>query len=143
MTGKLIAKSSAGITALYTLAAVFTSAINICLQMATNCVYTGPLAIETSIFIGTVAVLPIRYLFDKRYIFAFQSKSIKHNGQLFLLYSFMGVITTGIFWAIEYAFHLIFLTDAMRYIGGAIGLSVSFCIKYQLDKNFVFINYDK
>ena len=52
----------------------------------------------------------------------------------------MGVFTTAIFWGTEYAFHLIFTTDAMRYIGGVLGLTIGYYIKYQLDKRFVFID---
>jgi positive regulator of sigma E activity len=51
----------------------------------------------------------------------------------------MGVFTTLIFWLTEYAFHLVFLTDEMRYIGAILGLSVGYYVKYQLDKRFVFI----
>lgn len=136
-------KSTSTIGALYTLSAVISSALNISLQMACIGVYKGPFAVEISIFIGTVIGLPLRYLFEKRYIYAFQSKGIKHNGLLFVLYSFMGMFTTAIFWVSEYAFHLIFETDTMRYIGGLIGLTLSFWIKYQLDKNFVFVDRDK
>ena len=84
--------------------------------------------------------MPLRYFLEKRYIFSFASKNIKHDGQLFILYSFMGVFTTAIFWGTEYAFHLIFTTDAMRYIGGVLGLTIGYYIKYQLDKRFVFVN---
>jgi len=47
------------------------------------------------------------------------------------------------FWAVEYAFHLTFVTDAMRYVGGVIGLAIGFHVKYKLDKKFVFISDDK
>jgi putative flippase GtrA len=63
-----------------------------------------------------------------------------HDGRLFVFYSAMGVITTFIFWGTEYAFHLIYDTDVMRYLGGIIGLSIGFYVKYQLDKKYVFVN---
>ena len=103
-------------------------------------IYSGAYAVEISIFIGTLAGLSLRYFLEKRYIFSFESKNIKHDGQLFILYSFMGVFTTAIFWGTEYAFHLIFTTDVMRYIGGVLGLSIGYYVKYQLDKRFVFVN---
>ena len=103
-------------------------------------IYSGAYAVEISIFIGTLAGLPLRYFLEKRYIFSFESKNIKHDGQLFILYSFMGVFTTAFFWGTEYAFHLIFTTDVMRYIGGVLGLTIGYYIKYQLDKRFVFVN---
>lgn len=52
----------------------------------------------------------------------------------------MGIITTLIFWGTEYAFHLIYDTEFMRYVGGVIGLAVGFYVKYQLDKKYVFVS---
>jgi len=138
-----VAKSIVTIAVLYTLLAVFSTVINIGSQMVAIWAYSGPFAVEVSILIGTAAGLPLRYLLEKRYIFAFQSNSMKHDGQLFVLYSLMGVITTAIFWSIEYAFHLIFATDMMRYLGGLIGLAIGFYVKYQLDKRYVFVSDDK
>ena len=37
----------------------------------------------------------------------------------------MGIITTLLFWGTEYAFHLIYNTDEMRYVGGIIGLALA------------------
>ncbi len=132
-------KSTTKIAALYSLFAGLSTAVNIGSQMLSMLIYSGAYAVEISIFIGTLAGLPLRYFLEKRYIFSFKSKSIKHDGQLFILYSFMGVFTTAIFWGTEYAFHLLFATDVMRYIGGVLGLSIGYYIKYQLDKRFVFI----
>ncbi len=138
-----MAKTAVSIAVLYTLFAAFSTAINIGAQMLSIWAYRGPSAVEVSILIGTSAGLPLRYLLEKRYIFAFKSHNIVHDGQLFVLYSFMGVFTTAIFWGVEYAFHLIFLTDTMRYVGGIIGLAIGFYVKYQLDKKYVFISGDK
>ena len=49
------------------------------------------------------------------------------------------MVTTLVFWGTEFAFHLAFQTDAMRYLGGVIGLVIGYAIKYQLDKRYVFI----
>lgn len=138
-----MAKTAVSIALLYTLFAAFSTAINIGAQMLSMWAYTGPYAIEVSILVGTAAGLPLRYLLEKRYIFAFQSKSMVQDGQLFVLYSFMGVFTTVIFWGVEYAFYLIFATDTMRYVGGVIGLAIGFYVKYQLDKKFVFVSGDR
>jgi len=102
-------------------------------------IYNGHYSIEISIFIGTIAGLPLRYYLEKRYIFAFKSEDIKHDSKLFVLYSSMGIITTFIFWGTEYLFYILFNTDFMRYTGGVIGLALGYFIKYQLDKRFVFI----
>ena len=133
-------KSATKIAVLYSLFAGLSTVVNIGSQMLSMFIYSGVYAVEISIFIGTLAGLPLRYFLEKRYIFSFQSKNIKHDGQLFILYSFMGVFTTVIFWGTEYAFHLIFTIDAMRYIGGVLGLTTGYYVKYQLDKRFVFID---
>ena len=133
-------KSATKIVVLYGLFAGLSTVVNIGSQMLSMLIYSGAYAVEISLFIGTLAGLPLRYFLEKRYIFSFESKNIKHDGQLFILYSFMGVFTTAIFWGTEYAFHLIFTTDVMRYIGGVLGLTIGYYIKYQLDKRFVFVN---
>jgi putative flippase GtrA len=133
-------KSATKIAVLYSLFAGLSTVVNIGSQMLSMLTYSGAYAVEISIFIGTLTGLPLRYFLEKCYIFSFKSKNIKHDGQLFILYSFMGVFTTAIFWGTEYTFHLIFTTDAMRYVGGVLGLSVGYYIKYQLDKRFVFVD---
>ena len=137
-----MAKTAVSIAVLYTLFAAFSTAINIGAQIVSIWAYAGSYAVEVSILIGTAAGLPLRYLLEKRYIFSFKSNNMKHDGQLFVLYSFMGVFTTAIFWGVEYAFHLLFATDTMRYVGGVIGLAIGFYVKYQLDKKFVFVSGD-
>tara|TARA_X000000950_G_scaffold189790_1_gene229393 strand:- start:4693 stop:5121 length:429 start_codon:yes stop_codon:yes gene_type:complete len=133
-------KTATKIAILYTLFAVVSTAINIGSQMLSIWVYEGPFSVEISILFGTVMGLPLRYFLEKRYIFNFTSKNLVHDGKLFIFYSAMGVITTLIFWGTEYAFHLIYDTDFMRYLGGVIGLSIGFYVKYQLDKKYVFVN---
>ena len=133
-------KTAAGIVVLYTVFAVFSIAINIGTQMLSIWVYRGPYAVEVSILAGTSAGLPLRYILEKRYIFSFKSLDLAHDGRLFVLYTVMGVLTTGIFWGVEYAFHLMFGTDAMRYIGGILGLTIGFYLKYHLDKKYVFVS---
>ncbi|MDI9330755.1 MAG: GtrA family protein [Alphaproteobacteria bacterium] len=135
-----MSKTVVSIAVLYSLFAALSTAINIGMQMVSIWAYTGPYAVEVSILVGTIAGLPLRYVLEKRYIFSFTSQSIAHDGRLFVLYSFMGVLTTAIFWGAEYALHLIFDTDLMRYVGGVIGLAIGFYVKYQLDKKYVFVS---
>jgi putative flippase GtrA len=135
-----MAKTVVSILVLYTLFAAFSTIINIGTQMLSIGLYTGLYAVEVSMLIGTVIVLPLRYFLEKRYIFTFNSNNIAHDGKLFVLYSFMGVLTTTIFWGVEYAFYFIYDTDTMRYVGGVIGLVIGFYVKYQLDKKFVFVS---
>lgn len=133
-------KTVAKVAVLYTLFAVLSTAINIGSQMVSIWAYKGPLYVEISILVGTAMGLPLRYFLEKRYIFAFTSRNLAHDGKLFIFYSVMGVITTLIFWSTEYAFYLIYNTDFMRYVGGVVGLAIGFYVKYQLDKKYVFVN---
>ncbi|MEK9685481.1 MAG: GtrA family protein [Rhodospirillaceae bacterium] len=133
-------KTATKIAVLYTLFAVVSTVINMCSQMVSIWVYEGPFSVEISILVGTAMGLPLRYFLEKRYIFNFTRKNLVHDGKLFVFYSAMGIITTLIFWGTEYAFHLIYDTDFMRYLGGVIGLSIGFYVKYQSDKKYVFVN---
>ena len=133
-------KTVAKVAVLYTLFAVLSTAINIGSQMVSIWAYKGPLYVEISILVGTAMGLPLRYFLEKRYIFAFTSRNLAHDGKLFIFYSVMGVITTLIFWSTEYAFYIIYNTDFMRYVGGVVGLAIGFYVKYQLDKKYVFVN---
>ena len=133
-------KTVAKVAVLYTLFAMLSTAINIGSQMVSIWTYKGPLYVEISILVGTAMGLPLRYFLEKRYIFAFTSRNLAHDGKLFIFYSVMGVITTLIFWSTEYAFYIIYNTDFMRYVGGVVGLAIGFYVKYQLDKKYVFVN---
>ena len=134
-----MSKKAFTIVVLYTVFASLSTAINIGSQMLSMGIYKGVYAVEISILVGTATGLPLRYLLEKRYIFSFKSINIRHDGQLFVLYSFMGVFTTMIFWLTEYAFHILFAEDFMRYVGGVIGLGIGFYVKYRLDKKYVFV----
>ena len=132
-------KKRLAIVVLYIVFASLSTAINIGSQMLSMGIYKGLYSVEISILVGTTTGLPLRYLLEKRYIFSFKSSDIRHDGQLFVLYSSMGVLTTAIFWLTEYAFHLLFAEDFMRYVGGVIGLGIGFYVKYRLDKKYVFV----
>lgn len=125
---------------LYAIFAAIATVANIGCQALVIWLYTGPFAVPLSIFVGTAVGLPIKYVLEKRHIFSFVADGLAHDGSMFMLYSVMGVATTALFWGIEYAFQLVFGTDAMRYLGGAIGLTLGYIIKYRLDKRFVFVS---
>ncbi|MDA9634164.1 GtrA family protein [Pseudomonadota bacterium] len=133
-------KTAVNIAVYYSLFAVLSTIINIGSQIVSVWAYKGPFFVEISILVGTAAGLPLRYFLEKRYIFNFTSKNLVHDGKLFIFYSAMGLITTLIFWGTEYAFHIIYNTDLMRYVGGVIGLVIGFYVKYQLDKKYVFVS---
>lgn len=97
-----------------------------------------PSRIWFSIIVGTGTGLVVKYVLDKRFIFRFTAQSASHDGKTFVLYTLMGVVTTAIFWGVEYGFWWAFGTAQMRYLGGMIGLVIGYLAKYHLDKKFVF-----
>jgi len=122
----------------YTFFAIMATIVNFLTQEAVVTIYSGSLNLELAILAGTVSGLVTKYYLDKRYIFSHYSDTHTQDLQTFFIYSAMGVITTVIFWGFEYGFEYLFNDKTMRYIGGAIGLTIGYYVKYQLDKRFVF-----
>ena len=91
-----------------------------------------------AILTGTASGLILKYLLDKRWIFADKSTGFKAFGKKFSLYTAMGLITTLIFWLTETVFWLVWQTDLMRELGAIIGLSIGYSVKYNLDSRYVF-----
>ena len=87
---------------------------------------------------GTLAGLVIKYLLDKRWIFADPSQGLRSHGRKFTLYTAMGLVTTAIFWGTETAFWLTWHSEFMRELGAVIGLGIGYVVKYRLDRRFVF-----
>lgn len=131
-------KTAARIALVYALVSALATAANIGSQALSIWLYSGAYAVELSVLTGTIMGFPIKYVLEKKHVFNFKADNLGHDTRLFILYGFMGVFTTAIFWGIEFAFHHAFGTDAMRYLGGAIGLTLGSYIKYHLDKRFVF-----
>ncbi|MEM7506137.1 MAG: GtrA family protein [Pseudomonadota bacterium] len=94
--------------------------------------YWGALAM------GTGVGLVVKYLLDKRWIFFDRSTGAAAHGKRFGLYTLMGVATTVIFWGMQTGFFMLWGTEAMLYLGGALGLAIGYVVKYQLDRRFVF-----
>lgn len=88
---------------------------------------------------GTGLGLVVKYLLDKRWIFADQSRGLAAHGRRFSLYTAMGLVTTALFWAVEAGFWWTFQTEAMREAGAVLGLSLGYGLKYLLDRRFVFV----
>jgi len=122
----------------YAVFAIIATIANIAAQDITIHIYAGVYSILLSVAVGTAAGLVIKYILDKRYIFRFQTRNTSHNGKVFVLYTFMGIVTTMIFWLFEFGFNHLFQTKEMRYFGGVIGLAIGYIVKYRLDKRFVF-----
>lgn len=122
----------------YAFFALIATVANIATQDFTLRVYFGPFHVVVSVLAGTLAGLLLKYVLDKKYIFRFYPRNAVHDGQTFLLYSFMGLLTTVIFWGFEFGFDYLFKTTELRYLGGVIGLAIGYVAKYHLDKKFVF-----
>jgi putative flippase GtrA len=132
-------KGYAGLAARYAAFAAVATAANLASQAVVISLYDGPFDIEASILVGTAVGLPVKYLLDKRWIFEFTTANLAHDGRLLSIYALTGMLTTLIFWSVEYAFHWLFWSDYIRYVGGALGLTVGYLVKYRLDRRFVFV----
>lgn len=122
----------------YILFAIASTVANILFQYISFSIYDGFLSLYIAMFFGTLAGLVLKYLLDKKYIFFHTTKSKKEDGKKFLLYSFMGVFTTLIFFGFEIGFDYLFENENAKYLGAVIGLSIGYVVKYFLDKKFVF-----
>ena len=122
----------------YLIFALFSIAINLFFQYISFLIYGGALSLYLALFIGTFAGLFVKYILDKKYIFHHKPKNKKDDGKKFVLYSFMGVFTTVIFWGFEIGFDKIFEYKEAKYLGGFLGLIIGYIVKYFLDKRFVF-----
>lgn len=124
---------------LYSLFAVIATVTNIGGQEITTQLYAGPYPIVLSILIGTAIGLVTKYFLDKKYIFNHNTDTVAEDSKVFVLYTSTGLITTAIFWGLEFGFDYYFQSKVFRYLGGIIGLSIGYVVKYQLDKRFVFV----
>ena len=87
---------------------------------------------------GTGVGLVVKYVLDKRWIFFDRSSGVAAHSKRFSLYTLMGVFTTVIFWGTQTAFFMIWESETMLYIGGALGLAIGYVVKYNLDRRYVF-----
>jgi putative flippase GtrA len=126
----------------YSLFAIVSILLNLFVQWLCFEIYNGFLAIYIAMTFGTLAGLLLKYVLDKKYIFYHKPKDIKDDGKKFILYSFMGIFTTLIFWGFELGFYYSFNNENAKYIGAIIGLVIGYIVKYFLDKKFVFIQKD-
>jgi putative flippase GtrA len=134
----LVTPPAVKVAFIYIIVSIISSILNICVQAFALWTYQDLYKLELSVLIGTAAGAGVKYFLEKKYVFEFTTENLFHDTRLFIQYTVMGMVTTFIFWGIEFAFHRMFGTDVMRYLGGAIGLTFGSYIKYHLDKRFVF-----
>ena len=125
---------------LYILFAALSVAANLVAQEITYRGYSGQFSLVFSMAVGTFVGLLLKYLLDKKFIFNFKSRSIIHDGERFILYTIMGILTTLIFWTVEFGFVYLFESIYMKYFGATLGLAIGYTVKYNLDKRYVFQN---
>jgi len=125
------------LTIKYALFALIATILNLATQRVIDTFYQGFLAYWVSLGFGTLIGLAIKYVLDKKYIFAYIAKNKADDAKKFVLYIFMGVFTTLIFWGFQTLFFTLWGNDA-KFLGAIIGLSIGYFTKYQLDKRFVF-----
>lgn len=126
------------ITVKYALFAGLATGINIAVQRGGGQIVRGPLSLYILILSGTTAGLIVKYLLDKRFIFHYQPPSRREEAIKVLLYLMMSAFATAVFWAVELSFDALFDFTAARYLGAAVGLTLGYSMKYELDKRFVF-----
>jgi putative flippase GtrA len=126
------------IAVMYMVFSVLSIAANIGGQDFSLRIYSGLYGVAISVIIGTGIGLFVKYLLDKNYIFRYRVEGVSQDAKTFILYAAMGVLTTAIFLGFEFWFEFVFRTKEMRYLGGIVGLTIGYFVKYQLDKRFVF-----
>jgi putative flippase GtrA len=129
-----------GIAVKYALFAGISTLVNLLFQWLSFKIWSGFASLYVAMFVGTLAGLIAKYILDKKWIFYHTPKDKKDDAKKFILYSFMGVFTTIIFWGTEIAFNTLFESPDAKYVGAVIGLSIGYVIKYFLDKKYVFIH---
>lgn len=127
----------------YAVFAGISTLFNLLFQYISFLAYAGFGALYVAMFFGTLAGLVAKYILDKKYIFYHTPVNKKDDAKKFVLYSFMGVFTTIIFWGTEITFHAVFESENAKYAGAVIGLGIGYVIKYFLDKKFVFIHKEE
>ena len=91
-----------------------------------------------AMILATGFTLLLKFWLDKKYLFEFKFNKLSNMSKKFSLYSINGIFTTILFWIIETIFYLIFENKIMLLFGAFLGLSISYVVKYYLDKKIVF-----
>lgn len=123
--------------------AALSTLFNLLFQYLSFHVYSAFGSLYVGMFVGTLAGFAVKYILDKKYIFYHTPKDKKDDAKKFILYSFMGVFTTIIFWGSEIAFYTLSQDPKAKYLGAVIGLSIGYVIKYFLDKKYLFIHNEE
>ena len=127
----------------YGIFAAISTLVNLLFQWISFRIYAGFGSLYTAMAVGTLAGLLVKYVLDKKWIFYHTPKDRRDDAKKFVLYSFMGIFTTIIFWGTEMLFYYLVRFPGSQYVGGALGLTIGYILKYFLDKRFVFVHKDR
>ena len=122
----------------YALFAALSTAVNLATQYVALLLYGGMAALPLAMAAGTLTGLIAKYILDKRWIFFDLSHGTSAHAKRFSLYTFTGLFTTAIFWGIELLFTALSPQQWVQFLGGLLGLTVGYVVKYRLDRRFVF-----
>ncbi len=118
--------------------AVIATLANLAAQRLVLWALPGAAALIPAILVGTGVGLVIKYLLDKRWIFADAATGLRAHTSRFSRYTATGIVTTAVFWGMETLFWALWQTDLMRELGAVIGLSIGYVVKFLLDRRYVF-----
>lgn len=124
----------------YGVFAIIATLINLASQELIVRVYSGGHALYVALLVGSMTGLISKYCLDKKFIFAFVTHAQRRNLKAFITYSVTGLLTTALFWSVELGFEFWFGGKSARYSGAAIGLTIGYVVKYQLDSRMVFVS---
>ena len=114
-------------------------AANLAAQALVFAVYNGPIPLAAALAAGTVVGLIVKFELDRRLIFYAPQQDAAATGATFFFYASTGLITTALFWGTETLVHFgSGGAPGSQYVGGFIGLTAGYVLKYQLDKRYVF-----
>jgi putative flippase GtrA len=110
--------------------------VNLGLQfLAHRCLGAG---FWLALVIGTTGGLILKYVLDRNFIFAAGGVNFATDAGRFSLYGCLGLITTAVFWLAEWLGHQWLPQSHGRYLGGALGLTLGYTLKYWMDRRWVF-----
>ncbi|WP_435311998.1 GtrA family protein [Primorskyibacter sedentarius] len=138
MTIRLGSMAVSSILLRYVAFAVIATLANLGAQRIVLSLGEGVAIFVAAVFWGTLVGLVVKYMLDKRWIFADHSTGLANHGRKFSLYTAMGIVTTAIFWGSETLFWLLWKTDLMRETGAVLGLGIGYFVKFRLDRRYVF-----
>lgn len=112
------------------------SSINLTVQWICSRAFSAPLWVALAA--GTAAGLVPKYILDRNFIFEGHGATFREDTRRFFFYASFGLVTTLIFWGIEWSATLVSSHPAAQYVGGAVGLAITYTMKYLMDRKWVF-----